>query len=493
VNFETIYCAALAHPAKNAIVYEGTAVSYAAFAGAIGATRSRLETLELSEGDTVAVIIHNLRDCWVVVLALQSLGLHTVCVHTSSIVETLGLNNVAGIVTMEPEFPRHKVDDRIANSVFRIPSPAYGSDELPSPPVFREHAKKGGHILYTSGTTGRYKKLFFDAHLQQRRIEERISSNVSYDSNIIFHCMNYGLWTAVGYRNPLVTWQLGGTVILDQRPEWYHYFLESGMTNVTLVPDHVHQLLASLDDRLATMSASDFRLTVAGGFISRKSAAQIVNHITKNLNNFYGSTETNVAILHSSVTDLDELHWLACKDNRIVEIVDEAGNICPIDVEGQLRVCLRELDSFAYLDDPQASEKVFRSGYFYPGDMAVRRGDGRIRILGRNADVINFRGQKLAVAPIEHEIQNRLGAGNVCLFSGISNEGEEEVVIAIESEHWPEQSDLNNLGYEFAQFDQVRFAIVYPFPRTRTGFTKIDRIALRKLVFPVITGSTRTP
>ena len=286
---------------------------------------------------------------------------------------------------------------------------------------------------------------------------------------------------------------MGGGIILDQRPEWYQYILDSGMTNVTMVPDHVHQLLASLDDRILTMPAREFRLTIAGGFISRKSASQLINHVTKNLNNFYGSTETNVAILHSVVADLDELHWLACKDNRIVEIVDEAGDICPVDVEGQLRVRLRELDCVSYLDDLEASEKVFRSGYFYPGDMAVRRGDGRIRILGRNADVINFRGQKLAVAPIEDEIHNRLGVDNVCLFSGISDQGEDEVVIAIESQHWPEQSDLNNLGHEFANFDQVRFAIVYPFPRTQTGFTKIDRIALRKLVFPVGAGKTLTP
>jgi acyl-coenzyme A synthetase/AMP-(fatty) acid ligase len=493
MSFETIYSAACKHPSKSAIVHNGTAVSYAAFAGAIATTRSHLETRKLSEGDTVVVIIHNLRDCWVAVLALQALGLNTVCVHTASVVETLRLNNVAGIVTTELEFSKHQLDDWTGNGVITIPAPAYGDAELPAVPIFRENMKIGGHILYTSGTTGRYKKLFFGADLQQRRTEERIQSNDSYNSSIIFHCMNYGLWTAVGYRNPLVSWKLGGGIILDQRPEWYHYFLNSGMTNVTMVPDHVHQFLASLDDRILTMSARDFRLTIAGGFISQQTAAQLINHVTKNLNNFYGSTETNVAILHSVVTDLDELHWLACKDNRIVEIVDEAGDICPIDLEGQLRVRLRELDCFSYLDDLEASEKVFRSGYFYPGDMAVRRGDGRIRILGRNADVINFRGQKLAVAPIEHEIQNRLGAGNVCLFSGISNEGEDEILIAIESEHWPEQSDLDNLGHEFARFDQVRFAIVYPFPRTRTGFTKIDRIALRKLVFPVSTGKTLTP
>jgi acyl-coenzyme A synthetase/AMP-(fatty) acid ligase len=291
----------------------------------------------------------------------------------------------------------------------------------------------------------------------------------------------------VGYRTPLTVWYATGCVIFDQRPEWHQHFLQSGMTGAFLIPDMVNQLLKSLDENSLSLPPVDFDLTVTSGFISRKSAEQLINRVTKKLKNVYGSSETNVASLQSMVTELDDLHWLSCTDDRLIEIIDENGNICPFDVEGQLRVRLSELDCSSYLDDLQASEKVFRSGYFYPGDMAVRRGDGRIRILGRSADVVNFRGQKLAVAPIEHEIQNRLGVDAVCVFSGINIAGEDEVVIAIESEHWPENSDMNNLGHEFAQFDQVRFALLQPFPRTRTGTSKIDRIALRKLIFSAAT------
>jgi acyl-coenzyme A synthetase/AMP-(fatty) acid ligase len=184
------------------------------------------------------------------------------------------------------------------------------------------------------------------------------------------------------------------------------------------------------------------------------------------------------------VTDLDDLHWLAPTEYHAVEIIDAVGNVCAVEQEGELRIRLTELDYSCYLDAQEASEKVFRDGHLYPGDMAVRRADGRIRILGRSADVVNFRGQKLAVAPMEDKIQTILSVNAVCLFSGINSSGEEEVVIAMETEQWPEKSELDHLGHEFAQFDQVRFAIVYPFPRTQTGTSKINRVALRKLVFP---------
>jgi acyl-coenzyme A synthetase/AMP-(fatty) acid ligase len=486
VTFQTICAAAHEHPSKPAIVYNGNAISYAAFSHAIGTTSRYLETQELPAGSTVVVIIPNLRDCWVVVLALQSLGLNTVCVGSVAVLETLRLNNISGIVTTEIEVPMHRLesDTSTVNRIITIPNPSFGTDGFLPNPAIKASATIGGHILYTSGTTGRYKKLLWAGDLQQRRDVERIAID-DYNTDTVYHCANLGLWTSAGYKIPRTLWQARGCLILDQRPQWCDYFLQSGMTKAFLVPDLANQLLNTLDEQGSSSSPLDFSLTVAGGFISRNLAEQLIKRVTTNLRILYGSTEINVLVLEAKLTNLDDLHWLCCRDNRIVEIIDEAGSICPIDVEGQLRVRLSELDCFSYLGDLEASEKVFRSGYFYPGDMAVRRADGRICILGRSADVVNFRGQKLAVAPIEHNIQNHLGVEIVCLFSGINSEGEEEVVIAIESDHWPEKSRLNHLGNEFAQFDQVRFAIVYPFPRTQTGTSKVDRVALRKLIFPV--------
>jgi acyl-coenzyme A synthetase/AMP-(fatty) acid ligase len=484
VSFQTIHSIACEQPSKSALVYNSTAISYAAFAGAIEGAREHLATHELPVGNTVVVLIHNLLDCWVTVLALQSCGMNTVCVGSVAIIGTLGLDKVAAIVTTEIEAHKHQLepDGATGNKVITVPSPGYGSEKLPDTPTFRANTQIGGHILYTSGTTGNYKKLFFAAELQQKRAAERIEY---CHADTICHCANYGLWTAVGYKVTLATWHAKGCVVLDQRPDWYQYFLQHELTDAVLIPDLVNQLHNALDTLPLPSPPSTFNLHVPGGFLSRKLAEQLIGRVTSKLIVAYGSSETNVAVLEAKVENLDDLHWLPSTGYRTIEIIDDTGKLCPIDVEGQLRIRLSDLDSCAYIDDAQATDKVFRSGYFYPGDMAVQRGDGRIRILGRSADVVNIRGQKLALAPIEHEIQNRLGVDNVCLFSGISNEGDEEVVIAMESEHWPEQSYLNNMGHEFAQFDQVRFALVYPFPRTQTGFTKIDRIALRKLVYPV--------
>ena len=87
------------------------------------------------------------------------------------------------------------------------------------------------------------------------------------------------------------------------------------------------------------------------------------------------------------------------------------------------------------------------------------------------------------MAPIELDLQRRLGVSSVCLFSGISDQGEDEIVVVIESAAWPSKTQLATLSKELKQFDEVRFALVTSFPRTETGISKVNRRELREMVF----------
>jgi acyl-coenzyme A synthetase/AMP-(fatty) acid ligase len=485
MSYQNIQAVARELPAQNAVVYNGTAVSYTAFAGAIETSMGYLRAEELCAEQTVIVLVRNLLDCWVVVLALQHLGINTICVASTLVIDALALSDATVVVTTELELPQHQIVSWVSaeNRIVTVPNPVYDSVPARSESAPGEDVTAGGHILYTSGTTGKYKKLLYSAELQQARDVERGEYD-GYNKYTLFHCTSFGLWTAVGYRIPRTIWRASGCVVLDQRPNWQHHFLQSGMTHSILVPDLVNQLLDALPELSVPALPLDFMLSVSGGFVSRKSAEQLLSRVTKCVRNVYGSTETNAYVLTAMVSDLDALHWLSPSAYRAVEIVDDAGNPCADDVAGQLRVRQTGLDCTEYLDDPQTSERVFRSGYYYPGDMAVRRADGCIRILGRSADVINYRGQKIAAAPIEQEIQLRLGVTSVCLFSGIDSRGEVEIVVALETSQHPARSALEALNREFTQFDRIQYALYRQFPRTQTGTSKIDRVALRKLVFP---------
>src|SRR5262249_49071741 len=153
----------------------------------------------------------------------------------------------------------------------------------------------------------------------------------------------------------------------------------------------------------------------------------------------------------SSVGD-EELYWLAPVGDRKIRIVDENGDDCPPGQEGELRIQLWEIDCASYLDDEDTSAKIFQDGFFCPGDMAVGRADGRVRVLGRAVDVLHLRGNKHAAAPYELAVQQALMVDEVCLFSGSNHAGEEELVVAIESDRSLPQSSADQIARALPAF-----------------------------------------
>jgi acyl-coenzyme A synthetase/AMP-(fatty) acid ligase len=491
MSYQTLHEGACRHPGRTAVVYHDTPISYALLVNAIDATIQVLERYQLPEAQPVGVVIQHLLDSWVVVLALQALGVPTVCARSTAVIDALGFAADIALVTTEPDVARGVVGQfsERSGAVICIPAPSLREDIVDVVPASRGDAKFAHHIVYTSGTTGSYKRILWGGALQRQRNAEILSYRRYCGADTVYHGTDFGMWTGAGYRIPLRIWQLGGCVMLDQRPQWCEHFLQPSVTHSTLTPDKAHQLLDFLRSRNASTPLDSLELMVTGGFMSRALAEELQQRVTRNLVYAYGSTEINPLVMEITVSDLADLQWLMPLPVRAVEIVDEAGTPCPVDVAGHLRIRTSELDCTHYLDAPDSTAKVFRQACFYPGDMAVRRGDGRIRILGRSADVINVRGQKQPVAPLEQELQQRLGVAAVCAFSGIDETGKEIVAIALEAEQWPEKALLNSIGNSLKQFEQVQFALFPRFPRTQTGMSKIDRIALRKRVFPSERGT----
>ncbi len=62
-----------------------------------------------------------------------------------------------------------------------------------------------------------------------------------------------------------------------------------------------------------------------------------------------------------------------------------------------------------YLGHEAATRTFFRAGYFYPGDLAIMRGD-KLSLQARVTDVINVGASKYATLPLEFALQERLAA-----------------------------------------------------------------------------------
>jgi acyl-coenzyme A synthetase/AMP-(fatty) acid ligase len=480
---DRIYQRARLHPTKPALIHDDYVIDYATFAKGIETFRKILQRKGLPPGTIAVVLVSHLADAWALTLALRALGLTTIQLRSLAHIKEFGIRNVSCAVTTEREQSAHDLaGNAIAGDkiivVSRSDLAATQIGELPI--SLQTDRSPGGHILYTSGTTGTSKKLLWDGDLEDARVSA-LSRCHGYDDSSVVHNLNYELATATGWKVPLSVWQAGGCLIIDQRPERYERFFRHPVTHARMTPYAFRYLVAinSLPD--PPISCEIWIGGGAMGELASKALERFCHPFS--IYHHYGATELTIPPLSSRLQNPSDATWLRPAPDRTVQIVDEIGHECSQAQEGDLRVRTTELDWQYFLDDEEATSKVFRDGFFYPGDRAVRRADGRIRIMGRVADVLNVKGEKIAVGPIEERIQQSLKVDGVCVFSGVNVAGQNELVIAIESDSEPTKEKLDSISGEFGEFDKVRFSVLREFPRAEAGTKKVRRVALRKQLF----------
>ena len=475
-----IYEWARTHPAKTAMIHNDHPCSYAVFARAIEVTKNFFKDQSLPAGQTAIVRIDNLADAWIITLGLRSIGLTTICVSSLARAKALNIKNVACIVMTEADKDQIEEQIWVGTPVIIVPKiliyASIHSGNIPRPSS--DNPPFGGHILYTSGTTGSYKKVLKEGANEEKRNAYRARA-ASYHFDTVYFMADYGLWTNQGFAVPAAVWHVGGSIVISQVPARFLSSLRHGVTDAWFPPPTLKSLL-----QLREVSADpvgEFQLLVGGSFVPLDLVEQAVDRLTKKVAITYAATEHTSRMLSQFRTS-DDVHWLSPVTGSMFEIVDENGEERPAGMKGELRVRLRDIDSTFYLDDEEATRSFFRDGYFYPGDLAVRRADGRIRVLGRVADVLNVQGRKIAVGPIELKIREFLKVDAVCLFSFLNDDGKEELVVAIEAIKLPQQSQFDRIAHEFRSFGGVRFEILREFPRTDAGLQKIKRTELREIV-----------
>src|SRR5262249_4669631 len=173
---ERIYEWARSQPKKTAIIYNDVPINYASFSRAIDAARRFLEPHAQSVGRTAIVLFNSPLDGWILLLALRSLALNTICVRTIEIVEQLKLRDVAFVVVTQSDLNSHELRGQTltGTQVIVVPTTIYGGIHTGEVPVIRlNNPPFGGHMIFTSGTTSRYKKLVLDSKFEDRRNETR--------------------------------------------------------------------------------------------------------------------------------------------------------------------------------------------------------------------------------------------------------------------------------------------------------------------------------
>ena len=472
-------------PSKVAVIHNDKPFSYEYLATVIEATRrfldQKLPALSVSPDDrpTAVVAIEPLLDAWVTVTAARALGMNTLCVSRIDGFLVNKIGRLACILVTEQVAKTMRLDDNFAHNdkIIIIPDALYDPFSLRTITTFNAGvAEPGGNFLASSGTTGVAKTVLLSA-LVEERVADVYAKHALLNASSRSFLMDYNLSAFGGYVYGLSSFKLGATIIVNQGRDFIPTFYGADFDYVTLRPSHIDKLYDAAK-LYPPISKPKLRLHIGGGFINYRKIEWVLNNITSKLFQIYGATE-NSAFAKTKITCADDLLWHQIYPHRQVEIVDEQDQVVSVGVEGKLRVKGEDYTAHEYHGDPEATAAHFRHGFFYTGDMAVQREDGRIRILGRISDVLFIKSDRFAVGPIEEKIQEKAGCLDACVFSRQNALTQTEILIALEADALPNEEVIRDLKKMFAMVDAVHVSSLSNFPKTEGG--KTNRSALRKI------------
>ncbi len=479
---DNIFEFACTTPDRWALVHDLEPVSYRALHRRVGATRRKLAGFGLKPGGVVVIWIYSTLVSWIVTLALRGLGMTTVSIRTPGELASFGGLDVVAIVTAANEhYP--PIAASFAPDAARIVVAQSDWDvqddgaALEPPPV----GPRGDHILLTSGTTGNYKMMIVNSDLHTAQMQAGIKRYREEQEDPkaplqgMANILGLGLWTTIGYNYPLGIWTVGTTVITHQGPEEYRSFAIPGITSAMVTPASLAQMLASAPPDF--QRNDKIRLAVTGGPLSVALAKQVRARLTNTIIISLGSTESG-GWATTVVGDDDDLRWHKLLPHRRVEVVDENDQPLPPHQLGEIRVLL-DNNFTGYLNDPDASASFVKGQYFYPGDLGVLDGQGRIALHGRVTDVLNVMGNKHASGPYERALQDALGLEGVCLLSEQGDDREEQLHVVLETAHPIDEETLRQAAVAHLRgFPNARFHFLNRFPRNHMG--KVERLKLKQ-------------
>jgi acyl-coenzyme A synthetase/AMP-(fatty) acid ligase len=114
----------------------------------------------------------------------------------------------------------------------------------------------------------------------------------------------------------------------------------------------------------------------------------------------------------------------------IVQAVDGRGQPAAPGADGAIRI-RGPYNAKEYMGDPEESQKVFRDGWFYPGDIGSIGPDGLLIISGREKSVLSVGGHKVTPELIEDLLLSFDGVEQAGVFPVVNSVGLEEVHAAI--------------------------------------------------------------
>jgi acyl-CoA synthetase (AMP-forming)/AMP-acid ligase II len=425
-------------------------VTFKSFDASIDAVAAGLAG-RVAAGARVAVVVSDRYVHWLYLLALGRLGALSVSVNPAKSAPALDQIRPDVVVCEESVgLP--------GREIIAVPEVAASP---PARPPTRLHYAPGAplRLIRSSGTTGTPKLVQLDrAQAYRRAIESALMAPDCWSGRVL---TIMGFETLAGYFGPLAAWLLGGAACFFTPS--VEMIVRRRVTALIASPAQFEGLIAAL--ARGFVPPSGMCAVVMGGIVTRQFAVRLRVKLAPHAFTVYGSTETGM-VATAPLECIDETEGLAgiLVPGCAAEAVDATGLPLPPGEVGEIRVRNEHMVP-GYLDDPVATGRLFRDGWFHPGDLGSVAADGRVRILGRIDDVLNVGGAKIAPDSVEEILKAVAGFRDAAVFVAADGRGAGKLYAAVVADGWFDEA---------AVLAEVNRRL--PMGRRSLGFMRIDSI-----------------
>ena len=469
---------AMDRPGAAALIDGGRAISYAELDRDLRKFTSALQGFGLPAGSRAAVFCDSVHVHWLLLAACERLGIASASFGGSDGDSAMPLVLGADLVLAEPGFsvPGVRRLHSLAPQWLEDVLAAAGTD-VSLPPTGPEDPIR---LVRTSGTTGANKRLLLTRRMYDAWIDRwGWSLGVTHETRYLL-TMPFASTGRHTLTNAVL--RAGGTVTAMQFESVAAVAdaIETHAINLmTLLPIQLKQMLDTLPSGFA--KPADLTLATIGAAVAEPLVETAMRRLATEVVSYYGSNE----IPFIAEMRLPAAGGLATLFPWVdAEIVDDAERLLPQGAAGWIRLKADTMPT-GYLDDPETTRRMFRDGWFHPGDVGVLHGGRQLRVLGRGDELLNIGGKKIAPSDIEALVASHLEIADVGVCSLRNAEGVEEIYIAVAAAG----SDDAELHRRIARaLEGFPFGVVHPvkvpcIPRNANG--KILRSALKEAVASV--------
>jgi acyl-coenzyme A synthetase/AMP-(fatty) acid ligase len=225
-------------------------------------------------------------------------------------------------------------------------------------------------------------------------------------------------------------------------------------------------------------------LYVTGSFVSNNLKDKVLHHLTKNLYVAYGTNECSTATLLQPFNQ--ELSMNGSVGYPLtyvdVEVVNDYGQILNANEVGTIRIKSPAMITH-YLNDQDATNKSFREGWFYPGDLGKMTDDGQLVYMGRSDHMMIMNGINIYPGEIEQVILTHPAVKDAAAIP-LKAEVEQDIPICaveLNKDTLASQKQLLNYASQHLSSRSPKMVvIVAKIPRNIQG--KLERDKLKQLI-----------